>query len=247
MKGVYNIGKNEFSEIGGSVNYSEIIHNKKFDQYKIIMQTNLQMISSNFTGREKYIKAIDDLLDKKDVIVLSGNGGIGKTQIVLKYIKLHKKQYNNIAFVNCSSKENIIQEYSQLLSIDNDENTLGNMKHWAGLNKNYLFIYDNLDDEELKSEFFNKYMISAANGKIIITSRLKDWENIIEINKFEEIESIEFLTKKTKLDNYNGAKFLSKELDNFPLALEQAGAYIKNSIKKSYENYIEKYKKTENR
>ncbi|MEN8907207.1 MAG: hypothetical protein ABF289_14725, partial [Clostridiales bacterium] len=46
--------------------------NKKFDPNKKIMHTNLQILSSTFTGREEYIKKIDDLLTKQDVIVLSG-------------------------------------------------------------------------------------------------------------------------------------------------------------------------------
>ena len=222
-------------------------NSKPFDPNKKIMQTNLSMLSSNFTGREEYIEKIESLLTKQGVIAICGNGGIGKTQIVLKYIESYRKKYTNIIFINASSIETLSSDYAKCLNIDNDENTISNMRQWASANKGWLFIYDNIDDKNLKSNFFEKYMIDPTNGKVIITSRISDWEKIIKIDKFMENESVDFLEEKTGLENREGARLLAKELDNFPLALEQAGAYIKNSRKKSYENYIKFYKISENR
>ena len=66
-----------------------IIYNtpKVFNPHKKIMHDNLQMLSPHFTGREEYISKIESLLKKQGIITICGNGGIGKTQIVLKYIE----------------------------------------------------------------------------------------------------------------------------------------------------------------
>jgi hypothetical protein len=50
---------------------------KEFNPNKKIMYTNLGMLSPTFIGRDNYVKKIDLLLDKQEIIVLSGNGGIG--------------------------------------------------------------------------------------------------------------------------------------------------------------------------
>jgi hypothetical protein len=221
------------------------INPKPFDPHKKIMQIP-PLLSSNFTGREEYISEIKSLLSKQEVVVLFGTGGIGKTQIVLKYIELNRHQYEHIAFINASSGETITRDYAKYLDVDNDENAISRMKDWSEVNENWLFVYDNVDDDCLKAEFFNNYMINPSKGHIIITSRLANWnKQLIRIDKFIENESIDFLERRTGSQNTLGAKLLATELDNFPLALEQAGAYIASS-KKSYEKYIELYRKVGN-
>ncbi len=243
----YNVLGGISGATGDNATGTVIINPKQFNPDIKIMQTNLSMLSDNFTGRKEYISKIESLLTKQGIITICGNGGIGKTQIVLKYIKSYEKKYTNIVFINASSSETITLAYSNYLEIENDENIVSRMRNWSRANKDWLFVYDNIDDKNLKSNFFEKYMIDPTNGKVIITSRISDWEKIIKIDKFMENESVDFLEEKTGLENREGARLLAKELDNFPLALEQAGAYIKNSRKKSYENYIKFYKISENR
>ena len=67
-------------------------------------------------------------------MVLSGNGGIGKTQIAINYISSHENQYAHIAFISASSGEVITRDYSKYLGISNDENTVTSMRHWASSN-----------------------------------------------------------------------------------------------------------------
>ena len=124
-----------------NINYN--IVPKEFDPHKKIVQIP-PLLSSNFTGREEYISKIESLLTKQGVAVLSGTGGIGKTQIVLRYIELNRHQYDHIAFINASSDETITQNYAKYLDINNDENIVSNMRHWVSINKNWLFVYDNL-------------------------------------------------------------------------------------------------------
>jgi hypothetical protein len=220
---------------GDNAKATIVMQQKEFNPHKKIMYTNLGMLSPTFIGREEYVKEIDSLLDKQDVIVLSANGGIGKTQVVLKYLKDFEEKYEHIAFINASTSESILQDYAELLEVENDESLIKRMKHWSKTNKKWLFIYDNLDNEELKQEFRKKYVVEGK-GKVIITSRLSNWkEKSIHIGEFELDESIKLLDKITELNDFEGAKKLSKILNNYPLALDQAGVYIKNNEKSYYE------------
>src|SRR6266699_3907003 len=50
---------------------------------------NLPLENHFFTGREAYLEKLRELLEKHRVVALSGLGGIGKTQIALKYVHQH--------------------------------------------------------------------------------------------------------------------------------------------------------------
>jgi tetratricopeptide (TPR) repeat protein len=219
---------------------------KVYNENKNLMLRNLSMLSGNFTGRGHYLFKIKSSLGKYGCITLVGNGGIGKTQIALKYINDNKEQYKHIAFINASSYYSIKNDYSQILDIENDDSVINYMKHWSSVNKNWLFVYDNLDNMQLKSNFFKQYMVDPSNGHIIITSRLSNWDREIYIDVFDKQESTEFLSKKTMRYDRNHLESLSNQLGNFPLALEQAGAYIKNSCI-SYEEYSKLFQNYTNR
>ena len=88
----------------------------------------------------------------------------------------------------------------------------------------------------------------AGSGQVIITSRQSVWDGIAEtltVGVFQrdkmEGESVEFLLKRTGKDDRKGAADLASELGDLPLALEQAGAYIKESGI-SFSDYIARLK-----
>ena len=57
---------------------------------------NSQKPSKYFEGRVLYLKQIKELLNKNKVVHISGLGGIGKTQIVRKYIQVSQNKYDII-------------------------------------------------------------------------------------------------------------------------------------------------------
>lgn len=211
---------------------------KPFNVRKKIKITTSPCI--DFTGREKYLIDIYNKLRYSSVVVLTGNGGLGKTQIALKYIDSYRNNYEHFAFINADSSTSIVKEYAKLLNINEDENTVANMNNWAGHNKNWMFVYDAVDTEELKKDL-KKYIVNEANGKIIITSRLSNWKDKIDVGIFTVNEAVDFFSKKTRIDDLENATKLCDMLGYYPLALEQAGTYIKyNDI--SYSSYINLYK-----
>ena len=108
--------------------------------------------------------------------------------------------------------------------------------HWIGLLKeNYIMVFDNAD--VLSPAELEAYLPPGRGGNILITSRnstmrnLTSPENSLEVTEMEEDDAIKLLLKATYLDPslmefQTDASKIVKVLFCFPLAIDQAGAYI---------------------
>ena len=108
--------------------------------------------------------------------------------------------------------------------------------HWIGsLKGNYIMVFDNADD--LSPAELEAYLPPGRGGNILIASRssamktLTSPENSLEVAEMEENDAIELLLKASCLDsssmNFQAeASKIVRELFCFPLAIDQAGAYI---------------------
>ncbi|KAE8158938.1 hypothetical protein BDV40DRAFT_307408 [Aspergillus tamarii] len=97
-------------------------------------------------------------------------------------------------------------------------------------NSEWLLIFDNIDD--LDSFDIRSYLPSSQHGNILITSRRTDvsgyWKSI-EVEKMSENEAKSLLAKSSGFSgnmNEEVSLELLHLLGHFPLAIEQAGAYI---------------------
>ena len=122
--------------------------------------------------------------------------------------------------------------------------------HWIGLLKEkYVMVFDNAD--VLSPAELEAYLPPGKGGNILITSRnssmrnLTSPENSLEVTEMEENDSIELLLKASYLDPYSmelqsEASKIVKEVSYFPLAVDQAGAYIASGAS-TIENYLAEY------
>ncbi|KFZ24505.1 hypothetical protein V502_01016 [Pseudogymnoascus sp. VKM F-4520 (FW-2644)] len=82
--------------------------------------------SPYFTGRSETIRAIAKHFLQRhphnpQTVVLSGLGGIGKTQIALHYFERHKSSYSSAFFVQCNSEQEAIAAYLRFAGFVVDE------------------------------------------------------------------------------------------------------------------------------
>lgn len=94
---------------------------------------NVQAKPYFFIGREKELKQIDEELQKNNILLLSGLGGIGKTSIALQYINtpIYSKNFDRIFwFSNFGSlTDDLIYNFRQSLQIQFDkENSLSDKR-----------------------------------------------------------------------------------------------------------------------
>ncbi|RAQ40857.1 eukaryotic translation initiation factor 3 subunit [Aspergillus flavus] len=97
-------------------------------------------------------------------------------------------------------------------------------------NNDWLLIFDNIDD--LDSFDIRSYMPGSLHGNILITSRRADvsgyWRSV-EVEKMSDKEAKSLLAKSSGFSgdmNEEVSLELLQLLGHFPLAIEQAGAYI---------------------
>lgn len=173
-----------------------------------------------FTGREDILSKMkgefDGQKDGLSIYLISGLGGVGKTQTVSEYILRNKTKYKLIWWINAKDKATIASAYYTLaqelelpLQDTNYESAGRNIKEtsrrkvttdrvceWFERHGEWLLVFDNADtlDE------ITKYLPRWGNGQIIITSRTKNWGNITRLihnlEVFEASEAESFLRKK---------------------------------------------------
>ena len=125
----------------------------------------------------------------------------------------------------------------ELLDLGSAPNKIDFLKQWFSKPKNnrWLMIFDGADD--LQSVHLQKYFPNCSWGHIIVTSRDQATVGLIApagqaIEPLEEQAAIGVLFEKAALDNpstedFKQACIIVKLLGYLPLAVEQAGGYMR--------------------
>ncbi|WP_425361106.1 LuxR C-terminal-related transcriptional regulator [Candidatus Tisiphia endosymbiont of Stenodema calcarata] len=182
----------------------------------------------------------------------AGLGGIGKTQLALQYITHTKYPYTLKVWFPAENIDHLYNKYvefAKLLGYAETNYTragiIAYVKQWLVDNPGWLLVYDNVNNYREIEAFLPKF-----GGYVILTTRQRHWPtnlSILPIDVMTEEESIKTLKTLIQRDitkEESSVKKLVEMLGYLPLALVQAGAYIKqNNI--TIHQYLELYKSHE--
>ena len=216
---------------------------------------NLPDRNNKFTGHLKLLEEIHRIFNtKNDVsliesIVITGMGGIGKSEIAKAYAYRYCKDYQHILWVNAETGTSIEAAYRYFAERnrigtpkDDSETVIRNVKTWMQEHNHWLFIYDNAENEKS----LKKYCSSSwtAGQHILVTSRSRLFIRFLPINisVFNEAEACEFIENYTNKPADEYFRLLAKKMGYLPLALDQAGAYM-YVHNMSYKEYLDLYDK----
>jgi len=207
-----------------------------------------------FTGREQLLTDLYADLLKKSKQALFGLGGVGKTQIAVEYAYRHRDEYSAVLWSFAGTEQSVRGGYAAIAAMldlpekDSQEQAkvTDAVKRWLEQNPGWLLVLDNADDPAMLKLF----LPHQGKGHILLTSRAYTFDLIgilsaHEVNVLSPSEAREFLLRRTSKDplaKSPEADALAKELGNLPLALEQAGAYIKETGA-SFKTYLAGFKK----
>jgi hypothetical protein len=234
------------------------------------LQNLHELVQCNF--REKK----DKLTVISQVTSISGLGGIGKSEMAKMYARQHRQDYDgNVIWINAETYGTLTQSFHRLAKdklhmltkcMDGQEKDIKSIveevyKYFS--NRKSLFIFDNaekLRTEKEGDEAIDRFLpnfLSVDDNKpyIIITSRNRNWGDktkLLLLDTFTEDEAIEFIKKELRIRDDSQEKEilqLAITLHCFPLALQQAVAYIKQTdeklkyVKQKFEiaDYLKKY------
>ena len=207
-----------------------------------------------FTGREEVISQLHRALHTENAVALShpygisGLGGIGKTQTALEYAYRYGPEYDAVLWVRADSPVTLTSSFVELAHVLNlperneqDQNIIIEaVQKWFRHSTGWLLIFDNADDLAIAEPFLPK----AGPGHILFTTRAQAFGGLasrLEVQKMEEeVGALLLLRRSSHLplqatldmaspDDQSTARVISEELDGLPLALDQAGAYIKEA------------------
>jgi tetratricopeptide (TPR) repeat protein len=205
-----------------------------------------------FTGREDILNRLHRALHTEHSVALSqpqgitGLGGIGKTQTVVEYAYRHRDEYDAVFWVRADSVTSLTSSMIELARIlelperneQDQEIIVQAVLRWLRLHGDWLLIYDDIDDLSLAEPFLPK----AGQGHLLFTTRahaLGGLAQRLDTQQMEpDIGALLLLRRASLLalqatlntanpDEQRLARAISQELDGLPLALDQAGAYIK--------------------
>ncbi|MBA8757777.1 tetratricopeptide repeat protein [Wolbachia pipientis] len=231
----------------------------------------------SFTGRTEELRELHKLIQKSQgvatvisqLVSICGLGGIGKTELARKYIEKHSKDYdNNIIWINAATYETIVQSFFRLakglLGIpteDRDIESIVRDIYAFFAKRKSLFVFDNAKKYRSEgqdagiSQFLPSHFLSSDDNKpsVLITSRNQKWGDIEVLTLGIFKESIDFIRKALDIKDgsqENEIKNLAETLQHFPLALQQAVAYIKErdialknvGLRFEISDYLKRYK-----
>jgi tetratricopeptide (TPR) repeat protein len=207
-----------------------------------------------FTGRERELGALHDTLQAESAVALchplgiSGLGGIGKTQTALEYAYRYAGEYQAVLWVRADSLPALTSSFVEVARVlelpehhERDQRIIvAAVLRWLRQNSQWLLIFDNMDDLSIAEPFLPK----AGPGHILFTTRAHafgEFAQPLEVRQMEpetgallllrraSILHLQALLEAATRNERDSACAISQELDGLPLALDQAGAYIKET------------------
>lgn len=178
-------------------------------------------------------------------VALYGLGGMGKTQVAQEYLQRFSHLYRSVLWLNAETRETLSGEISALagkLALSRKEQTstdqlFAAFKGWLQRQTNWLLVLDHLDDLTLPEQI----VPCEGNGHVLLTTRIRASEEAtttLPVERFEITDGATFLLRRAKIlpagatlaqaeqASIELASTIALAMDGFPLALDQAGAFL---------------------
>lgn len=190
------------------------------------------------------------------VVVVTGLGGIGKTQFVRQYTLKYRDSFENVVWIDSKNLKLIEDSFRRLaaetlklslIRADGKEITFETLIEivYSKLSRTRtLFVYDNVVNNANMRQLIN----TQPSPYIIITSPIGKWDSstVIRLKTWNEDNAIMFVTEtlNDKGESETSKKLLVNKFQAFPLVLRQATAdlnQIREDQKLTIADYIQSY------
>lgn len=177
---------------------------------------------------------------------IRGLGGVGKTQTAIEYAYRARAQgrYTHILWISAASEEAVLDSFAALTELvpalkrgaESDQYALVKqaLRWLEQCQEPWLLIYDNADE----ISFLPAYLPRSDQGSILFTTRSSAIGGLapsLEVDALPLEEGIHLLLRRAgreraaTLEDQEEARALVQALGSFPLAIDQAGAYLEET------------------
>lgn len=195
-----------------------------------------QVDEAIFVGRSSELDQLSEWLapqaSSQVVVAVSGLGGMGKTQLSLKFARCYRQNYSAIFWLSAisegSMRRGLLDLASQMFDTgglegepeqDAEDRAINRIRKWLSEPANYrwLLIADNYDDPDFGSGSssngfdIRKYFPYVSQGSILITTRSRNitFARQMSLQKFLDVrESLAILEVRSGKNLSEGISFL---------------------------------------
>ncbi|KAJ5623136.1 protein kinase subdomain-containing protein [Penicillium lividum] len=256
---------------------TRIIRQQPADRFHIPFRLTAmpEIKKESFLGRQDNLKDLWQYFQptqtqSRKVAILHGLGGIGKTQLAIRFARDHQQEFSAIFWLSGKDQGTLVQSFSSYFSRlpeqpeipDDVQRRFQKVREWLEIegNSRWLIILDNVDkytsaDSATGDSYdVRKFFPETDHGSILITSRLTELAELgqlFPVRKLEQSDAIELLLSESGLlsstDKHLKASAdtlsLATRLDGLPLAIVIAAAYMRNTST-SITDYLDLYQKS---
>jgi tetratricopeptide (TPR) repeat protein len=173
------------------------------------------------------------------VQAIHGLGGVGKTQLAIRYAHAHAEDYDGVFWVQADSPARLASDFAAIYERvglppteagDDANKQVRAVREWLESPESgaWLLIFDNADEPDA----IRGYLPTRRRGHVLITSRMGRWERAnhsIEVRAMDRPDSVRLLLQRSGQQDAKAAALLAEALGDLPLALAQAGGYLADS------------------
>ncbi|KAE8396415.1 hypothetical protein BDV23DRAFT_192206 [Aspergillus alliaceus] len=179
-------------------------------------------VVGNFIGRHDELGWLRAKLTwkthpRRRIIVLHGLGGIGKTQLAVRFARLNQNDYSAVFLIKCRDRTTLLQSLAsigpQIHASDGSEGCspvlsleqrAQRVLDWLTLSQNpkWLLIYDNVCHSDKAGYNISDFFPSADHGSIIITTRILSFTELgesLNVTKLSRGETNQLLLQSSGL------------------------------------------------
>lgn len=219
-----------------------------------------------FTDREDILTRLEHFFtstptsSQTRIHALYGISGIGKTLLATEYATRQQDKYKSILWLNAASHDLLhanMLSLAELLGIsitkDMDEQQhFAAIQRWLHHHDQWLLVLDNLDDFQL----LDQLVPPQSGGHVLIITHSQATGSLahaISVEALDNNEAALLLLRRAKRippqgsyddvaaqDDYLQALAIAQEVEGYPLALDQAGAYIEET-QRTLSSYLALY------
>jgi hypothetical protein len=213
-----------------------------------------------FTGREQALAVLAGQLGRVAAAAvtqtLQGAGGVGKTALAVEYAYRYRSGFDAVWWVRAEQPATLVGDYAglagalQLPGAGQADQQLAVLavRRWLEDHDRWLLVLDNADAPDTPTGLqaplaqLVDLLPRVLHGQVLVTSRDASWEQhaaLAELEVFAPDEAVAFLLGRSGSSDQATATQVAELLGRLPLALEQAGAYIRET-RLSLGDYLER-------
>jgi tetratricopeptide (TPR) repeat protein len=202
-----------------------------------------------FTGREQALAELAGRLGQGAAAVtqaLQGAGGVGKTALAVEYAYRHRSEFDTVWWVRAEEPATLVGDLADLAvalrlaeagQADQQMGVLA-VRRWLDGHDRWLLVLDNAQAPDMPTGLqaplvrLVDLLPQVLHGQALVTSRDASWEDhasLAELEVFTSEEAVAFLLVRSHSGDAAAAADIAEVLGWLPLALEQAGAYTRET------------------